>query len=153
VWTRGTFADFACLYSQGKARRLPNEGGGTHRPYRLAGRYVAYATFGSAIGDEFDRLYVYDIRAGRVHEFASSNQISAIVLKPNGSVAWIQHSLVAAPGSATSYEVRKISVAERQGAFLLDRDTGIGATSLALSADGSSITWKRDGAAQTAPLG
>jgi Ca2+-binding RTX toxin-like protein len=159
MWTRGTFANYACLYAQGKVRHLPDEGGGFHAlrgagGVKLAGRYVAYATPGSAIGDEFDRMYVYDIRAGHPVIQEASNSIGSIALKPNGSVAWIQYSLVRPANSDTNvFEVRKESMAERQGNVLIERAAGIGPRSLKLTGDGASVTWTRDGATRTAPLG
>jgi hypothetical protein len=164
VWTRGTFATFGCHRSAGRNRRLPNEGGGIRGEQRgspsrpglptLSGRYVGYVTFGSAIGDEFDRMYVYDLIRGRVKSIGSSNFVRTFVLKRNGSVAWVQSSIVQpADPNQDVYEVRKIAHDERQGNVLVDRGAGIDPASLALSSDRRSITWTNGGAQRTASLG
>jgi Ca2+-binding RTX toxin-like protein len=159
VYERG-FYTYACLYKVGYPRRLIDEGGGIKSGehgevgVKIQGRYVAYATYGSAIGDEFDRMYVFDARAGVPVLVEGSNYISSIALKPNGSVAWIQLTDVQdRDQDTTSYEVRKVSLTEKQGNVLLDRGTGIAPKSLKLAPDGTSVTWTRDGAVQTAPLG
>lgn len=159
VYGRG-FYTYACLFKLGRPRRLIDEGGGIKvgpagkLGVKIQGRYVAYATYGSAIGDEFDRIYVFDVRAGVPLLVEGSTFITSIALKPNGSVAWIQGSDVQdRDEDTTSYEVRKLSLAEKQGNVLLDRGTGIAPKSLKLAPDGGSVTWTRDGAVQTAPLG
>jgi hypothetical protein len=156
VFTKGSFV-YGCLASVGTVRRLPDEGGGIDLTPPdgpvLSGRYVAYATFGSAIGDEFDRLYVYDLRLGRRFLVVGSNFIRAIVLKRNGSVAWIEGSTVApADPDQPSFQVRKFGNEERQGAVLLDRGSDVDPDSLTLAADRLSIGWVRGGTDRTAPL-
>ena len=68
---------YGCLESVGSPHLLPNEGGGWDErgasAPRLSGRYVAFATFGSAIGDEFDRIYVYDLRLAAIKLHIGSN--------------------------------------------------------------------------------
>jgi Ca2+-binding RTX toxin-like protein len=163
VYGRG-FRFYACRFEQGRPRRLIDEGGGIkvgrsgQVGVKIAGRYIAYATPGSGIGDEVDRVYVYDIVAGRqliVEDTASF--VSDLALKPNGSVAWIQGAVVyGRSGDAQDrqrMEVRKVSLTELQGNVLLDIGFGIDPMSLQLSADGSSITWKSGEATRTATLG
>lgn len=158
VYGRGGWV-YACLYAQGRPRRLIDEGGGIKVGrggdvgVKLAGRYVAYATYGSGIGDEVDRLYVYDISAGRpLIVEGTSSYIAAIVLKANGSAAWIQGATIyGGDQDAPLLELRKVSLPERQGNVLLDM--GVGISALKLSADGKSVTWKRDGTPRTATLG
>lgn len=160
LYGRGLYT-YACLYAQGKPRKLPDEGGGikvgrnSDVGVKLAGQYVAYATYGSAIGDEVDRIYVYDIQAGRTLFLeGTTNYISAIVLKPNGSAAWVQGaSVLDADPDTRLTEVRKVSLTEREGNVLLDRGTDIDASSLGLSPDGASVTWTRGGEARSSTLG
>ena len=138
---------YGCLSSTGVVRRLPDEGGGADvtgvdRP-RLAGRYVAYSTAGSGIGDEFDRLYVYDLRAGRRFLVESSNVIRSIVVKRNGSVGWIEAATVDPAGTDPVWQVRKWSNEERQSAVLVDRGADIEPESLALTGDRNGMTWVR----------
>jgi hypothetical protein len=155
MFTKG-FYYYGCLSSVGTVRRLPEEGGGIDidppgLPV-LAGRYLAYSTAGSAIGDEFDRLYVYDLRAGRRFLFESSTFVRAIVLKRNGSVAWIETAPANSGSEQTVWDVRKWANEERLGSVLLDRGADVDPGSLALSADRNSVSWTRGEASRTAPL-
>jgi hypothetical protein len=157
VFTKGRFEyAYGCLASVGSVYQLPNEGGGYDLSGRdgpqLAGRYVAYSTFGSAIGDEFDRVYVYDLRLGKRFLVAGSNFVSALVLKRNGSVAWVEDSSVQ-PGTETPvYQLRKWANEERQSVVLVDRGADLDPASLALGADRNSITWTRGGSPRSASL-
>jgi hypothetical protein len=155
MFTKG-FYYYGCLASVGTVRRLPEEGGGIDIDAPglpvLAGRYLAYSTAGSAIGDEFDRLYVYDLRVGRRFLFQSSTFVRAIVLKRNGSVAWIETAPADPGGDETVWDVRKWANEERQGSVLIDRGSDVDPDSLALGADRNSVSWSRGGAARTAPL-
>ena len=75
-------------------------------------------------------------------------------MKPNGSAAWVQGaSIFGSDQNAPLQEVRKLSVTQRQGSVLLDLGSGISSKSLKLSADGTSVTWTRDGSPKTATLG
>jgi hypothetical protein len=151
VFTKRGFT-YGCLFRPGNVHRLPEEGGDIH-DFRLSGRFVAYATAGSGIGDEFDRVYVFDLRTGRLFNSYSGTFVSTIVVKRNGSVAWIQASVVRAPaGSGQTWrEVRK-GEAGAVGEELLDRSATIVASSLALSADRRMVTWTRDGQQRSAPI-
>ena len=155
LYTRG-FYHYGCLASTGRPVRLLDEGGGFTEAGeagpKLAGRYVAYITQGSAIGDEFDRVYVYDLKVGRQFFFWSSNFVQDLELKRNGSVAWIQASIANFPGDTFGYEVRKFGNEENEGTVLVDRGTDIDRHSLTLTADRNGIAWTRGGTARTAPL-
>jgi Ca2+-binding RTX toxin-like protein len=145
---------YGCLESVGSPHQLPNEGGGYDERGasgpRLSGRYVAYATFGSAIGDEFDRIYVYDLRLAKIQLHIGSNgDITAIAVKRNGSVGWIESPAVQ---SVPAWEVHKAADRENQGNVLLARGPGIDPASLALSADRTSLTWTDGGAQRDAPI-
>lgn len=147
---------YGCLSSVGSVRLLPNEGGGYDTAGAdgpiLAGRYVAYSTFGSAIGDEFDRVYVYDLRLGRPFFVTGSNAVRAHVLKRNGSVAWVDDSS-ADPGTEQPlHQLRKWGHEERQGVVLVDRGFDIVPESLALTPDRNGISWTRGGTTRTASL-
>ena len=141
---------YGCAYGGGPIKRLLDEGGGIHTSGgsapQISGRYVAYATLGSAIGDEFDRVVVWDLKEGKLKFRAASNTVLAIVVKANGSVAWTQGSVVDEPdGAQPVYEVRAASTVDRQGAVLLDRGADINPASLALSANREAISWTRAG--------
>ena len=145
---------YGCLESMGTPHRLPNEGGGWDErgasAPRLAGRYVAFATFGSALGDEFDRIYVYDLRLAAIKLRINSNRnVTAIAVKRNGSVGWIDSGPVQ---SLAEWEVHKAADGEHQGNVLVARGTGIDPAFLALSADRTSLTWTDGGAQRDAPI-
>ena len=145
---------YGCLESVGSPHPLPNEGGGWDErgasAPRLSGRYVAFATFGSAIGDEFDRIYVYDLRLAAIKlRIGSNGDITAIAVKRNGSVGWIDSPAVQ---SLPEREVHKAADGEHQGNVLLARGPGIDPAALALSADRTSLTWTDGGAQHDAPI-
>jgi hypothetical protein len=148
---------YGCAYSGGPIKRLLDEGGGIHvrgdSAPRISGRYVAYATLGSAIGDEFDRVVVWDLKEGKLEFRAGSNSVQALAVKANGSVAWTQLSVVAeAEGQSQSYEVLAASTVDRQGAVLLDRGTDVDPRSLALTPERESVRWTRGGSQRSSPL-
>jgi hypothetical protein len=146
---------YGCLYKLGRISRLHDEGAGINRRPRpvLAGRYVAYASRGSAIGDEFDRVAVWDLRAGRISLKANASTVTDIALKKNGSVAWISNSYVESSDlNEPLYEVRRMSERSDDGDVLVDRATGIGPRSLRLSRTGRTISWTRDGDRQRTGL-
>jgi hypothetical protein len=148
---------YGCIFSQGTVRRLPDEGGGIDvtppNGPMLGGRFVAYSTIGSAAGDEFDRLYVYDIRRGRRFLQVSSNFITDIVVKRNGSVAWVEGSTVD-PGAdrPPAHQVRKFDAELREGVLLVDRGADIDPDSLVLGPDRTDVRWLRGGSERSAPL-
>ena len=156
VFKKHKYSYYACLYSGGKIARLLDEGGGLTEKGgalpKFAGRYVAYATRGSAIGDEFDRIVVWDMRAGRVLERAGSTYIQKIVLKQNGAVAWSASSIVAQAdfNADPATEVHVLSPADDLGDLLLDRGDDVDGASLAPGSGGATITWRRGGATRSA---
>jgi hypothetical protein len=145
-----------CLYrGGGPVAELLDEGGGINLGRgqeldpQLAGRYFAYSTYGSAIGDEYDRVVVWDLGRGRVLFEVGSNSVFDLVLKRNGSVAWIQYSVVApADTNRTVFEVHEFSVVDRVGDLLLDRGDDIASKSLELSDDRAAVLWSAGGAGQ-----
>ncbi len=151
---------YGCAYSGGPIKRLLDEGGGiqdggsnARSAPQISGRYVAYATLGSAIGDEFDRVVVWDLKEGKLEFRAGSNSAQALAVKANGSVAWTQLSVVAeAEGQSQSYEVLAASTVDRQGAVLLDRGTDVDPRSLALTPERESVRWTRGGSQRSSPL-
>lgn len=78
-------------------------------------------------------------------EFMQS--VAAVVVKPDGAVAWIGEG-----GSVISGRTRDIEVgrADARGVALLDSGTGIDARSLRLQ--GSSVTWRHSGQTRSASL-
>ena len=150
------FSTYACLYKGGRIFALRDEGGGldggngeASKPV-MNGRYVAYATRGSAIGDEIDRVVVWDMRNGFSKYLQVGPYIRKVVVKKNGSVAWISSTPV---GSSAGYEVHRIQ-AEREdaGDETLVRASTLDTQSLKLGSDSNSITWIDGGKTNTAEL-
>ena len=109
--------------------------------------------YGSAIGDEFDRVVVWDLKVGKVRFEVGSNTVSALAVKSNGSVAWIQRSVVQpANRDLPVYEVHALSAADREGDLLLDRAADISPRTLGLSANREAVIWARGGAQRSSPL-
>jgi hypothetical protein len=149
---------WGCVFG-GKVRRMP---AGLTYPDRLtlAGRYVAYVYTGSAIGDETDSIGVVNLRTGKgkdlskgfsgnyPNEIDTSQQIGAVVLRNNGSVAWTQNT-VGLMETGGPIEVHTVGPdGERR---VLDSGN-IPTGSLALSGDRTTLFWTKDGAAQSAQL-
>jgi Ca2+-binding RTX toxin-like protein len=139
---------FACASAAGPARRLTDRGGGIFH-VTIAGQRVAYTTQGTGFGDENTVLYVWDLKAGAPLQVIDGAAISALVLKPNGSVAWVDVAPVSGDGR---HEVRESSLVAKQGSLLLDRGTEVGATSLTLATDGDTVSWAAGGTSRSAPL-
>jgi Ca2+-binding RTX toxin-like protein len=147
---------YACLYSGGPIARLLDEGGGItekgNAGPKFAGGFLAYATEGSAIGDEFDRVVVWDLRTGTVLYEASSTYVDKIVLKSDGAAAWTAASVVGVPDqtSPRSTEVHLFSPGDDLGDMLVDRGSDIDRLSLAPGPRGSTITWTAGGQTRSA---
>jgi hypothetical protein len=166
---------YACLYRYGRRVVIANftghsiTGTGGQRNYRLAGRYVAFEDFyaGKMLGSYY--VLVYDLRTGRlVHEAqtgkppadASSQTqgaafglgpTTALLLEPDGSVAWIARDVwTTGPGYPSyspvpEYEVR---VADRRGNLRLDAGPAIDPGSL--QAQDGGLKWTDAGKTRTA---
>jgi hypothetical protein len=144
---RGSY--YGCTYS-GSIRRLP--GWDDMSRFTLSGRFVAYIGGGTAIGDEFARIIVFDMKLGRTQSISQSNSVGGLVLKRNGSVAWTQASIVDQPiGAPPSREVRMRQAADPDD-ILLDRGTDIDPSSLALDATRTNVSWTRGGQPRTSPI-
>jgi hypothetical protein len=151
----GGFRYYGCLFNGGKISMITSadaggfSGGGQNKPV-MNGRYVAFATRGTAIGDEVDRLNVWDLRNGFTKFQGGGPFISKIVVKKNGSVAWISTSQVAGSGD---HEVHRISDENQdEGNVVLERSGTITTTSLKLEAGSNSISWVSGGETKTAEL-
>jgi hypothetical protein len=105
-----------------------------------------------------DTLYVYDVKTGQIKvqepavppvNTSGSTLISSIVVKANGSVAWIG-SLQAGPGPA-DYQVQTDD-STGTGPVTVDHGDDIAPASLGKASDGLSIYWIRGGVAKNAPL-
>ena len=105
-----------------------------------------------------DTLYVYDVKTGQIKvqepavppvNTSNSTLISSIVVKANGSVAWIG-GLHTGPGQ-TDYQVQTED-STGTDPVTVDHGDDIAPGSLGKASDGLSIYWIRGGVAKTAPL-
>jgi hypothetical protein len=154
---------YGCIFSDEHARRLPGQScceTDVVSGFQLQGRYVAYRSHNEepAATKTNDTLYVYDLKTGqiKVQETAvppentpKSSFISSIVVKANGSIAWIG-GLQTGPGEA-DYQVQTDDNTGT-GPVTVDHGNDIGASSLGKASDGLSIYWLRGGVAKNAPL-
>jgi hypothetical protein len=126
----------------------------------LAGRYVGYTLAACNIDQAKDRVYVRDLRTGKVLVQTSASEtltlgignrlVTDIELKANGSVAWI----VMRSPSSVAEEVRKsdrtIAKGPRTTSKLLDAGNHIAPRSL--TREDSTISWTNAGVTKTARL-
>ena len=131
----------------------------------LAGTVVAYESFLTA---DVDRWYVVirDLRSGRVLRHlptgallkpspgnAGVGPVVALVVKPNGSVAWIAEDFErSTPTTSTSEEVRYYDVyaSDKSGTRLLASGLDVSPSSLALAS--STAYWTQEGKPMSAVL-
>jgi hypothetical protein len=118
---------------------------GAYRPI-ASGRFVAFDLVDcDRTGCEGGGVRVLDTRTGRRRASAATpgnaEPVSALVLKANGSAAWIR------PFTGSSTEVRKL---DRTGEVVLDAAAGVERGSLALSS--STVYWTRDAAPRAAAI-
>ena len=147
---------FACIYSQGRTRRLPNQ---TTDDFEFVlrstisfdGRFVAYGagTDEPAADTSPSFVVVYDVKRARRTRLADAVQnavnsgVSSTVVKANGSVAWIGSSL------DDEHVVQRI---DQEGFAELDRGPDVATTSLAKARDERTIYWTRGGLPRSAQL-
>ena len=118
---------------------------------RLEGRYVAHLLRGSTGGD----LVLRDLRTGeRVFNWAlplssgQQEQVHAIELKRDGTLAWIQESSAAMVGT-NRVLIKGVGDAEPR---VLDGGPQIDPLSLAANRANTRLYWTNGGAARTAPF-
>ena len=154
---------YGCVFSSQHARRLPGQScceTDVASGFKLEGRYVAYHSLNQepAATQANDTLYVYDVKTGhiKVQEQAvppvntsTSTLISSIVVKANGSVAWIGGEQTG-PGQV-DYQVQTDD-STGTGPVTVDHGDDIAPESLGKASDGLSIYWMRGGVAKNAPL-
>lgn len=154
---------YGCAFSSERARRLPGQSCcevDVVSGFQLQGRYVAYRSLNQepAATQANDTLYVYDVKTGQIKvqepavppvNTSNSTLISSIVVKANGSVAWIG-GLQTGPGQ-TDYQVQTED-STGTDPVTVDHGDDIAPGSLGKASDGLSIYWIRGGVAKTAPL-
>ena len=142
---------YGCLYSRDKPRQLNvfHDFYDFFGPWALAGRYVAFAyDIEEAAGAEAnDEIKVRDLKTGRwlPGSFGTEGSslgdasVSALVLKPNGSVAWIAFYYKDSGRRFQVWALEKGSAGEKRK---LDEGNAIRSHSLALSGNGKTVYWR-----------
>jgi hypothetical protein len=117
---------------------------------------VVHSVFYGIDGEAGGGVEVWNLRTGRrlggaadVSEdgFSDSEGASPLLLQTDGRLAWIG----TAAGDEDLGKVVEVRTLVGKKAATLDSGTGIDARSLKVS--GSTVTWTKDGAAKSAPLG
>jgi hypothetical protein len=154
---RGLYVSYACHLSVGRPMRLSNHddpnGDTVVVPKTLAGRYAGYAVThcpGPGGEDCISRVFVRDTRNGKTLRSArayvgATNDFftDALVLAPNGDVAWIAES----DDPAEAFQVRAATAA---GVTQVDAGPDVDRGSLALAGD--RIYWTVGGQPRSAVL-
>ena len=151
---------YACLYrlARHRAGRRFLLGDGSVRNVRLAGRFVGY----SRVVDTGPKVTVKELRRGRLVHNARPTSLSPappvvtdLVLKRNGSVAWIAGSTpldipMAPPGTVVPRPTYQVQKADRDSSAVLDQGRDIAPGSLALRR--STVSWSKGGRTYSAQL-
>lgn len=136
-------ATYACLLSRKRPVRLvvPDFPTG-YGPIAIAGRFVAYGVYSDCAASFCDpnNVVVQDLRDGKA-AFADGPlrvaEVTSLVLRPKGSVAWIQSTFDEGGSTQPGFTVAK---AERgRPAVVLDSGIDVASTSLALA--GNTLYW------------
>jgi hypothetical protein len=155
-----------CLRGTGRLVILDNpdpslEQPGHVRLFRVAGDYVGDAiTYRSVDGvDVFITVGAVNLRSGKVHgagavsapEGGGSDQLMAFVVNDAGALAWIAYNDGQLPPDYQVAELPRGGDPFGRGT-VLDHGTDVDPGSLALSADGTTVYWRRAGAVRSASL-
>ena len=125
----------------------------------LAGPYAGFAYGYSGPADTYEDVRVVDLRSGQDLYLGGAGPdhsdeqgaVSGLVMKPDGSVAWIGMGLTWNPATQNNERVTIVGKIDSGGYAELDRGDGIDTSSLRL--DGSTLTWTDAGQTRTAMLG
>jgi hypothetical protein len=150
---------YACLDSSGKTYKLGSAtlciGGTRAGPFALAGSDVAYGATSCGIDFSSTEVIAMSLVSGRtIRKAAATNKslveqeggLQSLVLKADGSVAWIatEQSL------GNHQRLRQLFRDDRSGLKLLDSGLGVLPSSLKLR--GSQLTWRDNGISGRATL-
>jgi hypothetical protein len=148
--------DYACLYSSGKVRYLSSTEHFEYRLVRFAGPYVAFV---QNIEGGDDHIGDLNLRTGRLRNFRIASPVGnsicpgaeALVLKPDGAIAWIgTNFLPAFSCSNPPAPVIEVRRRDRRGLRILDSSGTIALHSLRLT--GSTLKWVDAGQTKTSSL-
>ena len=126
------------------------------RAVHILARAAFEEDWGSAAGGAAYDVVVRDIRTGRIAVDASvserggdvDDQTEVILLKRNGSVAWL--ATTGPPDDIDNNFTREVHIVDRDGIRLLDQDTTVTENSLEMSPDRRSISWRHGQTLRTA---
>jgi hypothetical protein len=167
--TKGAPLYFSCSLRTGHVRRLNRRGDfGINRvsgsSIRLAGQYVGYVETDVEALAEVPFALVVDARRGRLVRRPRGSDledgeiaITALVVTPRGSEAWIARDCVrsatepttCAQPPTTEY---RVTIADGGGERVAAHSAAIAPHSLALAASTHAVYWTEAGAAHTAPI-
>ena len=155
---------YGCEFRTGKLRRLDEGRSFAHvLNLKLAGRYIGYSAYEEEPAGQtiYEQVHVDDLRTGERRRYEVffgqpfppeyHERVRSLVLKPNGSLAWI----------TAAYETREAQVlqvhrveAPGKGRHHMKIDEGeaIGPNSLALSENRRRIYWTNAGEPRSARL-
>jgi hypothetical protein len=154
VITKSGTKYYGCWKASGRRTQLVGADEEQTGPIRLAGRFVGIAWI--VAGSEDSQVDVRDLRTGKLFHTAQmvgdaesvGPHVSALVLRGNGSVAWIGvGSYFDEATERYTYGVEKFDVSGRQ---LLDHGAAVYPNSLHLN--GAEITWVDGAEAMSASL-
>ena len=159
--------DYGCHYGKRATYRLAQLAefgiaGIPRAPLALSGRFAGYVQrFPSAAGGDNVEVTVRNLVTGRIlrrfsgseSNFDSSLPVFDLVVKRNGSAAWISEDRSSNPDGSLRQIENQVHVADARGRRrIVDRSAGIEPQSLELTPDRRAITYTRDGERRTVPL-
>jgi hypothetical protein len=156
--------NYVVCSGRGKVRKLPNQDGGLTNDLSLfviAGNFVAWddSMLINPVAPVDDYVSVLNVKTGklRVNEAFSwpdqntgnsQTSVLAIVLAPNGSVAWLSALAPIGGGPQSAFSVMRIGSDGGQSTLA----QGPNISGLTASSDGSTVSWTNNGVPASAPL-
>jgi len=150
----------------GKVRALPGQGDGPEDSlggFVINGSWLAYTNtlLVDPVAPTDDYVYVVNVKTGKrlVNGVISwpgpgsdldnsGSSVSAIVLAPDGSVAWLAGLSPAGGGPVSALAVVRIQAGGTQSTLAQGPDL----TGLSASGNGATVSWTQNGAPASAPL-
>jgi hypothetical protein len=158
VFRKGDGVNKGCVYG-GVVHKLSYLYGGSEA--RLRGPFAMYTYEGNAIGDETNKLGVYDLRTGKrerltsldsgpVRELETNSYLTDFAVNRRGVPVWVMFQLNSERQPNGKFELHAADGSAHKERVV---DVGkIGKKSLSLSRDGKTIHYTKNGSKQTAPL-
>jgi hypothetical protein len=154
---------YGCLFAGGPARRLePVDHGQLERkPLELNSPWVGYTVVRIFGGRNTSAIIVRNLRTGRfktrlpgtVAQTGALSLVAGMVLKNNGSVAWIgERGGTRQVEASDSSGFRVLDESSGPGSYLFEHDPALGIDRRSLTLHGSTVTWLDSGMAHSAEL-